>query len=101
MTQRVKRKLIENLQIWLLLVVPVVFGFAIFYLIPKIDAILLAFRGYDKSGRLVFVGLDNFKAFFEYFSKSANDPTVKTALLNSPINFIFITSDTLNFQPHP
>ena len=88
MTQKAKRNLIENFQIWALLLVPVILGFAVFYLIPKIDAILLAFRGYDDKGKLTYVGLANFKAFFEYFSESASDPTVRTALSNSLKNYL-------------
>lgn len=87
MTQKAKNNLKQNLQVWSILFVPVVFGFFIFYLIPKIDAVLLAFRGYE-NGRLVYVGLENFKNFFAFFSESATDPTIRTALSNSLKNYL-------------
>lgn len=87
MTQKAKNNLKQNLQVWSILFVPVVFGFFIFYLIPKIDSILLAFRGYE-NGRLVYVGLENFKNFFAFLSESATDPTIRTALSNSLKNYL-------------
>ena len=88
MTYITKRKLKQNIQVWSILIFPVLFGFGFFYLVPKIDAILLAFRGYDEFGRLHFVGFENFETFFNFMSKSASDPTIRIAMTNSLKNYL-------------
>ena len=86
MTFRTKRKIKTYMFVYSLLAYSLI-KFLIFYVYVNSKSIAMAFQNIDELGNTSFAGLQNFKNFFSFLSESATDPTIKTAIKNSLINY--------------
>ena len=87
MNYRTKRKIKKYLFVYSLLAYSII-SFLIFYVFVNAKSIAMAFQEMDEFGNAKFVGLKNIKEFFANLSESATDPTIRTAVKNSLINFV-------------
>lgn len=76
----------QRLFVYLILVIPAVLQFAIFYVYANVNSVVMSFQDYDfEAGRYYWVGLDNYK---QVLSDIANDTTLVWTIKNSMILWI-------------
>lgn len=86
MTFRTKKNVAKYVFVYSLLAYALI-KFVLFTLYVDAKSIAMAFQDIDEYGNATFAGLHNFKNFFAFLSESATDPTIKTAIKNSLINY--------------
>jgi len=90
--RQAKKKRMKNLRIGLLFISPVLFGYAIFILVPLICTFVLSFTDYSIGSPIHFIGWDNFTEMFsgrDMFFYPAVKATFYYVFVSVPLGIVF------------